>query len=89
MTAQDQIDIALQRTAIAAFIYYPQIHVDQPDYRLEEDLAWCVEPLGELDPAALTAVRETVGRAIVEPTEYREELFAILSGLADADTPAE
>ena len=89
MTAQDQIDIALQRTAIAAFIYYPQIHVDQPDYRLDEDLAWCVEPLGELDPVDLAAVRELVGRAIVEPTEYREELFAILSGLADADTPAE
>ena len=89
MTPQDQIDVALQRTAIAAFIYYPQIHVDQPDYRLDEDLAWCVEPLGELDPAALTAVREIVGRAIVEPTEYREEFFSILSGLADADTPAE
>ncbi|RXZ51906.1 hypothetical protein [Agromyces binzhouensis] len=89
MTAQDQIDIALQRTAIAAFIYYPQIHVDQPDYRLEDDLAWCVEPLGELDAVALGAVREVVGRAIVEPTEYREELFAILSGLADADTPGE
>ena len=89
MTAQDQIDVALQRTAIAALIYYPQIHVDQPDYRLDEDLAWCVEPLGELDAVALGAVREIVGRAIVEPTEYREELFAILSGLADADTPAE
>lgn len=89
MTAQDQIDVALQRTAIAASIYYPQIHVDQPDYRLDEDLAWCVEPLGELDAVALAAVREIVGRAIVEPTEYREELFAILSGLADADTPAE
>ena len=89
MTAQDQIDVALQRTAIAAFIYYPQIHVDQPDYRLDEDLAWCVEPLGELDAVALGAVREIVGRAIVEPTEYREELFAILSGLADAGTPGE
>jgi hypothetical protein len=89
MTAQDQIDVALQRTAIAAFIYYPQIHVDQPDYRLDEDLAWCVEPLDDLDPATLTAVREIIGRAIVEPTEYREELFAILSGLADAGAPAE
>ena len=89
MTAQDQIDVALQRTAIASFIYYPQIHVDQPDYRLDEDLAWCVDPLDDLDPAALGAVREIIGRAIVEPTEYREELFSILSGLADADTPAE
>lgn len=88
MTAQDQIDIALQRTAIAAFIYYPQIHIDLPDYRLEEDIAWCVEPLGDLDAAALTSVRESVGRAIVEPSEYREELFATLSRLAGPDTSA-
>ncbi|TYL50431.1 hypothetical protein [Agromyces mariniharenae] len=89
MSTQDQIDVALQRTAIAAFIYYPQIHVDQPDYRLDEDVAWCVEPLGDLEGAALGSVRDAVGRAIVDPSEFREELFAALSDLADPDATAE
>ncbi len=89
MSTQDQIDTALQRTAIAAFIYYRQIHVDQPDYRLDEDVDWCVEPLGDLEGDALASVRESVGRAIVDPSEYREELFAALSDLADPDATAE
>lgn len=75
MPAQDDIDDMLQRVAMAAIAYYPEVATDEPGYRLEADVAWCLSVLPDLAPAALTQLQEVVGQAITDPTRYRQALF--------------
>jgi hypothetical protein len=91
MVTQECADVALQRIALASVLYYPEIVVDDPTYRLEHEVDWCLE---DLDPGGKETLRELAARTIMDPTGYRTELFTRLMDLTptepqtvDADDP--
>jgi hypothetical protein len=79
MVTQESADISLQRIALASLLYYPEIGIDDPAYRLEGEVEWCLE---ELDPGDKDVVRDLATRTIVNPTGHRTELFTLLMKLA-------
>jgi hypothetical protein len=81
MVDQDTVDEALQRVALAAFIYYPEVHRDEPGYRIGQDVDWCMQPLANLAVDAHERLRHLIGRAIADPTAHRQETFAALTAL--------
>ena len=48
MTDREHADALLEHVAVLAFLYYPGIQVDDPTYRLAEDIEWCVARLGDV-----------------------------------------
>jgi hypothetical protein len=83
MVDREAADAVLQRIALSALLYYPQIGLDDPSYRVEDQVEWCLAPL---DPAARDAVRELAEDTIRDPTGYRAELFTRLMELTTPDT---
>ena len=86
MIDSELADVALQRVSLLAFLYYPEIHVDEPKYSLNEDLDFCMEPLAELEEEDRKDVRQLFGRAIIDPSVYREEVFMRLTELTEPGT---
>lgn len=82
MIEQDKVDDALQRVALAAFIYYPEVHLENPDYRVDHDVDWCMRPLTELSTDARARLSALIGRAIVDPSAHRQEAFTALTLLS-------
>lgn len=84
MTDRDGVDDAVQRVGLVALMYYPEIHVEEPTYDIQQDVDWCVEPLSDLPADLLAELRVSIGRAITNPTGHREEVFhALLDLVAD------
>lgn len=79
MITQEAADLTLQRIALTALLYYPEITVDDPSYQLEDEVDWCIESLGSSDREML---RDLVVRTVVNPTEYRTRLFSRLMEMA-------
>lgn len=80
------VNDSLQRTGMIAFFYYPEVHADDPTYDVSSDVAWCMEPLGELNDEDATVVSAAITRAIVDPTAARQSLFVALVDLAPAES---
>lgn len=76
-------ETALWRTAVSAFSYYPTKHIDEPGYTVDEDIAWCLEPLSDVDQSVLARLTDLVAVAIVDPTSHRVALTKELERLAD------
>lgn len=81
MIDRDNVDDALQRVAFAAFIYYPDVRLDEPGYDIGRDVAWCLQPLADLPRDQRERFGDLVGRAITDPTAHRQEAFAALTAL--------
>lgn len=79
---QEQFDELLQRTALASLFYYPEVAVDDADYSLEKDLAYCLEPVSGLDAEDLSELRAVVGHVITNPSTHRAELIRLVIELA-------
>jgi hypothetical protein len=79
---QEQFDELLQRTALASLFYYPEIAIDDADYTLEKDLAYCLEPVSGLNADDLEELRAVVGRVITNPSAHRAELIELVIELA-------
>lgn len=86
MPSREEVDDVLQRVGLAAISYYPEIHIDEPDYTVDGDVDWCLEPLTDLTDEQRITVREAVGRAITNPTAHRFGMFRVLLELAPADS---
>ena len=82
---QGRVDDALQRTGLAALMYYPELQVDEPEYTVADDVEWCLEPLNGLPVEQLEPLRDVVARTIVDPTTHRARLFAVLRALVPDD----
>ena len=80
--SQEQFDDLLSRAALAALFYYPEIVVDDDDYRIENDVEYCMEPIFGLAKEADARLRLTVSRTIADPTANRAELIALVIELA-------
>ena len=85
MVKQDRVDDTLQRVGLAALIYYPELHVDEPEYAVADDVDWCLEPLTGLPNGQVESLRDIVGRTIVDPTAHRAGLFSALRALVPDD----
>jgi hypothetical protein len=72
MVTGEAADAVLQRIALSALLYYPLIGLDDPEYRVQDQVEWCLAPL---DTAGRDAIRELAERTIRDPTGYRAELF--------------
>ena len=84
MPTQEDIDDLLQRVAIAALAYYPEVHTDEPKYQLDDDTRWCLGPLAGLDSEPLARLHTLIGLTITDPTQHRQDLFgAVLELLGD------
>jgi len=81
MTDREHADAVLEHVAVLAFLYYPGIQVDDPTYRLAEDIEWCVARLGDVSDTEQERMRALIARAIIDPTATREELFTALGEL--------
>ncbi|WP_411700472.1 hypothetical protein [Conyzicola sp.] len=79
---QEQFDDLLSRTALAAMFYYPEIAVDDEDYRIQNDVDYCMEPIFGLAEEVDEQLRLAVGRTIADPTAHRAGLIALVIELA-------
>lgn len=86
MPSREEVDDVLQRVGLAAISYYPEIHIDEPDYTVDTDVDWCLEPVTDLTDEQRAALREAVGLAVTNPTAHRYALFQTLLELAPADS---
>lgn len=83
---QEQFDDLLNRTALAALFYYPEIVLEDGDYNLQKDVSYCMEPVDGLPDEAADRLRDAVGRVIVNPSAHRSELLDIVIELAPERT---
>jgi hypothetical protein len=83
---QERFDELLQRTALAALFYYPEIGVDDTDYNLENDIEYCIEPVIAMDAADLAKLRAVVGHVISNPSAHRAELIELVIEFAPDPT---
>ncbi|MGC5171206.1 hypothetical protein ACLQ2Q_11200 [Microbacterium sp. DT81.1] len=81
MSDRERADAVLEHVAVLAFLYYPGIEVDDPRYRLADDIEWCLARLGDVSDVERERMRALVARAITDPTATREELFTALVSL--------
>lgn len=79
---QEQFDDLLSRTALAALFYYPEIAVDDDDYSVQNDIAYCLEPVAAIADEDTERLRVAVGRVITNPTAHRFELLSLVIELA-------
>lgn len=83
---QETTDVVFGRVSIVSFLYYPEVHVNEPDYSLTEDVVFCLEPLTDLTTEQRDELRYLVGQVIIDPTRYREALVAAVLELTMSDT---
>jgi hypothetical protein len=79
---REAIDETLQRVALAALAYYPEVDLDEPSDALGNDVEWCLEPLAAASIDALNQLRVTVAATIADPTTHRQDLFGAMVALA-------
>lgn len=89
MIAPSNADAALYKVAYCAFTYYPDKHIDEPGYTLEEDLAWCLAPLAVLPAPELAEIRHTIRTLITTPTADRQPFIRRLAALSSNDAAFE
>jgi hypothetical protein len=78
-------EAARWRIAVSAFEYYPDKHLDEPGYTLDEDVAWCIEPLTGLASAELEQLRVAIRTLITTPTADRQAFIRHLATLTADD----
>ena len=89
MIDRAQAEAARWRIAVSAFEYYPDKHLDEPGYTVDEDVAWCIEPLAGLAPTELEQLRATIRTLITSPSADRQAFIRHLASLTVDDTATE
>jgi len=84
--SQEQFDDLLSRAALAALFYYPEIVVDDDNYRIENDVDYCMEPVVGISDEAAERLRAAIGRLIANPTGHRADLVALVIEMAPPPT---
>ncbi|GAA1645798.1 hypothetical protein [Microbacterium flavum] len=80
---RDRAEKVLYRTAISAFMYYPDKPDNEPGYDVEEDVAWCVAPLDrQLPMPDVEIFRGVIRMLITEPLADRRPLIQKLAELS-------
>lgn len=80
--SEEAVTDVIGSVAIAAFSYYPEIHVDAESYDLMATAASCLDPLrADLPADTHAALVEMIARAIIDPTKHREPALDTLMEL--------
>jgi hypothetical protein len=82
---RSQADSIVHKTGALALLYYPEVQVDDPEFKLSADVDWCLEEADELTGADRDLVRDAVARTIVDPTMNREALTELVYGLVPSE----
>lgn len=82
MLVRTQVDATIYRVAIASFNHYPDKHIKEPGYTLNEDLDWCMRPLRHLPQEERDQLRAQIVELITEQTADRQALIKHLKSLS-------
>lgn len=82
MLDRTQVDATIYRVAIASFTHYPDKHIKEPGYTIDEDLDWCMRPLRHLPPEQRGDLRAQILQLITEPTADRQAFIGHLHSLS-------
>ena len=85
MLDRSQVDATIYRVAIASFTHYPDKHIREPGYTIDEDLNWCMRPLRHLPQEERDELRAKILELITDPSADRQAFIEHLKSLA-ADT---
>lgn len=77
----DEADQIIQKAGIVSVLYYPEIHADDPDYRLANDVAWALEDVGQLGKDDRAILVDLLSRVVIDPTGNRRALTEFVYGL--------
>lgn len=80
---RDHIDNTLQRVALLALFFSPEISITDPKYNLAKDIDYCLAPLRGLTVDQRMELSVLLARVVVDPTRHRRELFEYLNDLAE------
>jgi len=72
---EEQVREVMQRVATAALFYYPEIHIDDPEYTIQKDLDWAFGDDFDVPPDVLEALRDLAARTIIDPSQHRRDMF--------------
>ncbi|WP_405216510.1 hypothetical protein [Agrococcus sp. Ld7] len=67
---------------MTAIVYCPEIHPDDLEYALADEIAWCLEGI-DLEPTDESILRDALARTIIDPTAHRSTLNRVLDVLTD------
>ena len=71
------------RAALVAFTYYPDKHLDEPGWTIDEDLAWCAESMAALPAETQQELRQELRMLVTDSTRDRQEFIKFVLSLAD------
>ena len=86
MLDRSQIEAAIMRVAYAAFTYYPQESADAPGWTIDEDVAWCMQPLGSLSPGLRAGFADRIRLLIIDPEQNRHLFIQDLNALESPES---
>lgn len=70
------------RAAVIAFTFYPDKHLDEPGYTIDEDLEWCAELVAELPSETQQELLEELRILVIDPAMNRQGFIKRVLGLA-------
>ena len=82
MLDRTQVDAVIYRVAVAGFTYYPDRHLTESGYTVDEDLEWCMRPLRHLPPEDRAELRRRILDLIVDPAADRQAFIRHLKSFA-------
>ena len=82
---RDTADEVVQKVSMLALVYYPEIHADDPEYSLQEDVAFVLDDVTSIGDGDRAALEDLISRVIIDPTAHREALCAYVYGLVPDD----
>jgi hypothetical protein len=71
MIDRADVEELIFRVAECAFRYHPSRPITEPGYTVEEDVAWCVEPLSGKEEVDEEALADSLRLLITDPTADR------------------
>lgn len=72
--------------AYAAFTYYPQKSADIPRWTIDEDVAWCMQPLDSLSRGLRTGFADRIRLLIIDPEQNRHLFIQDLNALESPES---
>ena len=77
----NEADQIIQKAGIVSVLYYPEIHADDPDYRLANDVAWVLEDAAQPGKDDRAILVDLLSRVAIDPTGNRRALTEFVYGL--------
>ncbi|WP_137845793.1 hypothetical protein [Microbacterium sp. 2FI] len=72
MFDRSDAEAVIFHAAIVAFTYYPDKHLDEPGYTLDEDLEWCAGTMTDLPAGTRQELVDEIRMLAAEPTRDRQ-----------------